>query len=206
LSAAAYFSERFLGGETLLLASLSPRRAELLRLVGARFEVVAPGEEPPPGPDSPEAEVIRLARAKAGAVAEAHPERWVLAADTLVFQDGELLGKPRETSEARGMLRRLQGTWHEVFTGICLARSGRLLSAAERSRVRFAAMSAADIDAYVRTGEPLDKAGAYGIQGFGALWVDRIEGCYFNVMGLPLPRLAALARQAAGSAPAEPAG
>jgi septum formation protein len=191
-----FFSELLLGGEELVLASRSPRRAELLRLVGARFRVEEPGEEPEPGERAPEDAVVWLARQKAAAVARNHPHEWVLAADTLVFQDGELLGKPRDEAEAHGMLRRLSGTWHAVYTGLSLCRDGRSFDAWERSGVCFVELTDRDITRYIATGEPMDKAGAYGIQGFGALWVERVEGCYFNVMGLPLARLARLFREA----------
>jgi septum formation protein len=195
------FDATFLHGHPLVLASGSPRRAELLRLVGAPFEVVLPPEEPEPHTHVPEEVVTVLARRKAGDVAASRPRAWVLGADTMVALDGRLLGKPRDADEAAGMLRALSGAWHEVYTGICLCRQGRESFAWERSRVRFSTLSDSDIESYIATGEPMDKAGAYGIQGYGALWVERIEGCYFNVMGLPLARLARLFREA-GAGPA----
>ena len=190
------FAGLFLDGAPLVLASGSPRRAELLRLVGAPFEVVVPGDEPEPHDAWPHQVVMDLARGKARSVAATRPEAWVLGADTLVWSRGRPLGKPRDQDEAKAMLGELSGAWHEVYTGLCLARAGREHLAWERSEVRFRSLTTYEIDVYIDTQEPMDKAGAYGIQGFGALWVDRVEGCYFNVMGLPLARLARLFQQA----------
>ncbi|MBI5835853.1 MAG: septum formation protein Maf [Candidatus Eisenbacteria bacterium] len=191
------FAGLFLGDAPLVLASGSPRRAELLRLVGAEFEVVMPPEEPDPHDAWPHQVVMDLARGKARGVAATRPDAWVLGADTLVWSRGRPLGKPEGREGAREMLRELSGAWHEVYTGICLVRHGRSHQAWERSLVRFVDLTDSQIDVYIATGEPMDKAGAYGIQGFGALWVDRVEGCYFNVMGLPLSRLARLFAEAA---------
>ena len=196
MSPAFPFADTFLHGHPLILASGSPRRAELLRLVGATFEVVVPPEEPEPHTHVPEEVVTALASRKARDVAAGRPEAWVLGADTMVAQGGRLLGKPRDRVEARSMLRALSGSWHEVYTGICLCRAGLEHPAWERSRVRFTELSDGEIMSYIDTGEPMDKAGAYGIQGYGALWVERVEGCYFNVMGLPLARLGRLFREA----------
>ena len=190
------FGRHFLGDAPLVLASGSPRRAELLRRVGAPFKVVLPPSESPPGDGPPEGVVCALAREKAEGVASLHPDSWVLGADTLVLKDGMLLGKPADPLEASRMLRSLSGAWHEVYTGICLVRKGRSYLAWECSRVRFVELTDRDIKDYIETREPMDKAGAYGIQGYGALWVAGIEGCYFNVMGLPLSRLGRLFREA----------
>ncbi len=194
------FAELFLGGAPLVLASGSPRRAELLRLVGADFEVVVPPEEPEPHRAWPHEVVMDLAGWKARDVAAGRPGAWVLGADTLVWSRGRPLGKPRGRGEAAAMLRELSGAWHAVYTGLCLVRAGREHRAWERSEVRFRHLTDSQIETYIDTGEPMDKAGSYGIQGYGALWVDRVEGCYFNVMGLPLARLAELFSRAAGSA------
>ena len=190
------FERHFLGGAPLVLASGSPRRAELLRLVGAPFRIQLPPSESAPGAGSPEDVVQGLAREKAEGVAPSWPDAWVLGADTLVLKGGSLLGKPEDPLEAARMLRSLSGDWHEVYTGICLVRKGRAHTAWERSRVRFVELSERDIMDYIETGEPMDKAGAYGIQGYGAMWVAEIQGCYFNVMGLPLSRLGRLFREA----------
>lgn len=177
----------------LVLASASPRRAALLAQVGLAFEVrVSDAAEDADRPGRDAAEVARdHARAKALAVARELPERLVLGADTVVVLDGEVLGKPRDAQEADAMLRRLSGREHEVITAVALAlgdggRTRLLDEHAERTRVRFRQLAAAEIADYAASGEPLDKAGGYGIQGRGALLVRAIEGCYFNVVGLPL--------------------
>ncbi len=120
-----------------------------------------------------------------------------MAADTVVAVDGDVLGKPRSEDDARRMLRRLSGKWHEVFTGLAVLvrQSQRTIVVVEKTRVEFAQLSASDIDEYIRSEEPLDKAGAYAIQGRGGKFILRIEGCYFNVMGLPLARLHAILRE-----------
>ena len=188
-----------LGGEPLILASISPRRHELLRMLGLRFETRSPEVDEGNGSarQAPAGYVERLARAKASSVAVGASGYAVLAADTVVFIDGEILEKPRDKSHARFLLGRIAGRWHEVYTGICLLRLSdhRIVGGHECSRVCFSRLSPQEIDLYVATGEPLDKAGAYGIQGYGGLLVDRIEGCYFNVMGLPLPRLRRLVHE-----------
>ncbi len=186
-------------GEPLILASLSPRRRELLRLLAIRHEVMVPEvSEGDRGVDEPaERYVERLAGAKARWVPREVHGYAVLAADTVVCLDGMVLEKPVDEDHARQLLRMLSGRWHEVFTGVCLRRmgDGRTVAGYERSRVLFSRLSDAEIGRYVATGEPMDKAGAYGIQGFGGLLVQRIEGCYFNVMGLPLARLRRLAHE-----------
>ncbi len=171
----------------LLLASASPRRLELLRALGLEplvrpadvDETLRPGEDPH---DAAE----RLARAKAAAVAEGAPAgAVVLAADTIVVLDGEALGKPRDEADARRMLRALRGRTHDVVTGVALSRDGRLVSGRETTEVLFAPMTDEEVDAYVASGEPSDKAGAYALQGLGGLFVERITGTPSNVIGLP---------------------
>ncbi len=188
-----------LRGEPLILASLSPRRRELLRMLSLRYETLVPevAEGNRDTDETPEGYVERLARAKARWVPRGLPGHAVLAADTIVCLDGDVLEKPSDTEDARHLLRRLSGRWHEVYTGICLRRLSdeRTVAGHERSRVLFATLPPELIEAYIATGEPRDKAGAYGIQGYGGLLVDRIEGCYFNVMGLPLARLRRLVRE-----------
>ena len=177
----------------LVLASGSPRRREMLENLGAEF-VVRPVDidESPLDGEQPEPYVLRLARAKAAACPRTE-QQIVLAADTIVALDGELLGKPRDDADAGRMLRRLSGREHEVLTGVAVVvdrePSGEPLRVAEveRTRVRFNELSEAEIEWYVATGEPLDKAGAYAVQGLGALFVERLEGNYSNVVGLPLP-------------------
>lgn len=173
---------------SLVLASASPRRAELLGRLGLAHEVRVTGVDESLRPDeSPRAAADRLARAKAEAVSE--DDALVIGCDTLVVHRGAILGKPADEEEAVGTLLRLQGAEHTVFTGIAIAASGRTESAVEATRVWFRSLAAAECREYVSTGEPMDKAGAYGIQGFGAAVVERIEGDYFNVMGLPIQRL-----------------
>lgn len=177
----------------LILASQSPRRRDLLALIGLSHEVqpadvderVVPGEEPV-------AYAERLAREKAVTIAVSTPEAVVIGADTIVVLDGEILGKPGSVDEARATLRRLSGRTHIVHTAVAVARAGRLVSGVETVAVTFRDLSEAQIAGYVATGEPMDKAGAYGIQGYGAVIVARVEGDYFAVMGLALGRLVRL--------------
>ncbi len=181
----------------LILASASPRRAELLRNAAIPF-VVAPAhvrEEPQPN-ETPLTYSQRLARDKALAIFASHPEDVVLGADTVVVVDGQLLEKPADADDAARMLRLLSGRTHQVITGICLAASGFERVEAEMTQVSFSPLSEAEIAAYVSTGEPMDKAGAYAIQGIASRWAQRIEGCYFNVVGLPVPRVYRLLRAA----------
>ena len=191
----------------LVLASSSPRRRELLAQVGHRFEVHPAHipEDPLPGED-PIVYVTRLAREKAEAVfreltSHASPLKLpldeqsplaVLGADTTVTLDNAILGKPENAADAVRILRLLSGRTHRVITGVALVTTKGSEVAAEVTAVRFLALSEAEIAAYVATGEPMDKAGAYAIQGRAARWIPRIEGCYFNVMGLPLALVCSL--------------
>jgi septum formation protein len=179
----------------LVLASASPRRRELLERVGLSFQVAHADldEEPRPG-EGPAALVERLALEKGAAVARTVDEGVVLSADTVVVLDGRLLNKPRDAAEACRMLAGLAGRWHTVYTGFALQGRGRWetrppLVGHETTRVAFHPLAPEQIEAYVATGEPLDKAGAYGIQDGGALLVRALEGDYFNVMGLPVARV-----------------
>jgi septum formation protein len=174
----------------LVLASASPRRRELLAQAGFTFDVFTADipEVRKPGED-PIRFVTRLAREKAEAVAERHalpPDTIVLGADTIVLVDDEILGKPQDAADAARMLRLLSGRTHQVITGVCLVKGRERQRAAEVTFVRFHTLSDKEIEAYVATGEPMDKAGAYAIQGRAGRWVPRIHGCYFNVVGLPL--------------------
>lgn len=176
----------------LVLASASPRRAMLLRQVGLRFEVIVPRvkEDVPTGDDFDRV-VVRNALSKALSVAPQSGGRAVISADTVVELDGAALGKPRDADQARAMLSKLSGRTHTVHSGLVLVDPARWLTYRDHSttRVHFRNLRGEEIDAYIATGEPLDKAGAYGIQGRGALFIDRVEGCFFNVMGLPLAKL-----------------
>ncbi|NUS47937.1 MAG: septum formation inhibitor Maf [Gemmatimonadaceae bacterium] len=173
----------------VILASQSPRRRELLQLVGIPHtvqpadvdEVYRPGEEPM-------AHARRLAREKAATVAAADPEALVVGSDTIVVVDGDVLGKPRDEAHAAEMLTRLSGRSHVVMTAVAVRWGGRERSAVEVVGVTFHPLTVEDIQAYIATREPMDKAGAYGIQGFGATIVERVDGDYFAVMGLPLQR------------------
>ena len=185
-----------------MLASASPRRAELLAAAGFRFTIAhADIDETPFAHEPADFYVLRLAEGKARAVALRHPHQPVLGADTTVVIDGHILGKPADAAQATAMLRRLQGRGHEVLTGVALVTEGQARVALECTRVWFAPMTDDDIAAYVATGEPMDKAGAYGIQGWAARHVTRVEGSYSNVVGLPV---AVVHRLLAGSAPVAP--
>ncbi len=180
----------------LLLASTSPRRRFLLREAGVPFDAVAPGgdAEDVAVAGKPEELVQRHALAKARSVAGDFAGRVILGADTVVVLDGAVLGKPSGEEEARAMLATLQGRTHDVYTGLALldAASGRAETAAEKTAVTIRPLSAEEVDIYVATGEPLDKAGAYAVQGRGAFLVKRLDGDYFNVVGLPLYRLSVM--------------
>jgi septum formation protein len=185
----------------VVLASGSPRRRQLLGEMGIRFRV-APTEADetlPPGAPPEEAALV-LAGRKAEAAAARDPGALVIAADTLVAVDGRILGKPRDGAEAVGMLKLLRGREHEVVTGLCVAYRGGFHRHCERTWVRFGGMTDREIEQYVSTGEPLDKAGAYGIQGRAGEFIAGIDGCYFNVMGLPKAALRRLLTDAVGEA------
>ena len=170
----------------LVLASQSPRRSEILRQAGIPF-VVRPVDvdETPLAGEGPRAYVERLALAKALA-APAGPQDTVLGADTTVTIDRLLLGKPADAADARRMLALLSGRRHEVLTGVCLRKGGVVIRDCATTGVWFQTLAGEELDEYVASGEPADKAGAYAIQGLASKFVERIEGCYFNVMGLPV--------------------
>jgi septum formation protein len=182
-----------------ILASASPRRREILTSLGLKFEIEPSGiPEPgcPPGGD-PVRCAKQLARAKAADVGRRHRSGIVIGADTVVAVGRISLGKPSDAAEARAMLRRLSGRWHEVITGICLydCRTRRAISTYSRSRVHFRRLSPAEVGWYVGTGEYHDKAGAYAIQGGASIFIDRIEGCYFNIVGFPVARFYEVCRR-----------
>lgn len=174
----------------LILASGSPRRQELLHLITSDFSVVTSevDERAITAPTAKEL-VQKLAEAKAAAVAAIQPGAIVIGCDTVVDLDGEVLGKPADQEEARSMMQRLSGRKHFVHTGVCLAGSGKKDCFVESSEVAFAPLTAQEIEAYISTDEPYDKAGGYGIQGGAAKFCTGISGCYFNIMGLPVSAL-----------------
>ena len=189
----------------MILASQSPRRIELMREAGYDIRVIpADIDETPFDDETPLTLVERLARAKAAAIAAEHaePNELTIAADTIVTFDGKLLGKPANEDEARTMLHELSGRTHQVATGVCIVRAGDVtaphaaesLSFVDVTDVTFYELTDEQIERYVASGEPMDKAGAYGIQGLGSLLVERIEGDYFNVMGLPVCHLGQVLR------------
>jgi len=184
----------------LVLASRSPRRAELLAAAGIEFSVRAADVDETPLPEeNPEHYVVRVAEAKAGAVALGDDEI-VLAADTTVVLAGEIMGKPMDPADAMRMLTALSSQRHEVITAVCLRNSHRTITDLSFSAVWFAPLSVEEIQWYVASGEPMDKAGAYGIQGLASRFIERIEGSYTNVVGLPVARVYQLLRELAGGA------
>jgi len=180
----------------LVLASQSPRRREILANAGFSF-VVRPANIPeiPLEGEEPAAYVLRLAREKASAVPAA-PGEFILAADTTVAAAGHILEKPHSVDDAARMLRVLSGRRHEVHTGVCLCHSGREWFGVETTQVHFVPLPESEILAYARSGEPMDKAGGYAIQGLASKFIDRIEGCYFNVVGLPVSLVYRLLKRA----------
>ena len=186
----------------LILASGSPRRAEILTSVGWEFtKHVADIDETEHDGESPERYVVRLAQEKAGAVADQYPGEFVLGADTTVVIDGQVIGKPVDLHDARRMLTLLSGKWHEVLTGVAVVRIGGVTSGIQSTRVKFASMNDAEINFLAERGDPLDKAGAYAVQAQAALFIEGIEGDYWNVVGLPVSlvyRLVAEARTKKG--------
>jgi len=184
--------------QQIILASASPRRAFLLKQIGLDFQVIPSSvEEIADSHLEPQEMVLKLAKRKAQAVSREYPQAIVLGADTVVCCEGRILGKPRDREEAAEMLYFLSGRVHEVVSGVVLQRliPESVRGEAVTTRVKFRDLTDEEITGYIATGEPLDKAGAYGIQGLGALLVERIEGCYFNVVGLPLSRLPDLFRE-----------
>ena len=182
----------------IILASASPRRAELLKQIGVVFELAPSQIEERPHPDEAPADYItRIARAKVIAVARERSAGLIIGADTVVVLNGQVMGKPENETDAQKMLRQLSGKWHAVLTGVALydVQTRHEVADYEKTLVKFAQMTDAEIEWYVRTGEPMDKAGAYGIQGLGGLFVDEVAGNYYNVVGLPIPLVYRLARR-----------
>jgi septum formation protein len=180
----------------LILASASPRRQELLRNAGIAFTVHPADIDETPQPGEPARSCAeRLAREKALVVHRYHPQEFVLGADTIVVVDQMILGKPRDQNDAARILRMLSGRTHEVITGICLAAPNALHVSASETLVTMSAISDDEIRAYIATGEPMDKAGAYAIQGIASRWIPRIEGDYSNVVGLPISQVCVMLRE-----------
>ncbi len=176
--------------KSYILASRSPRRKALLPLVGREFEVVAPGvQERIDNQKTPEEAAIALARMKAKDVGQRHPDRLVLACDTVVSVDGEHLGKPENAADARRMLNLLSGKEHRVVTGCVLTKQGEEVSFHGDARVFFHELAQEEIEAYITTGEPFGKAGAYAVQGQASRHIERIEGDYYAIMGLPVAKV-----------------
>ena len=174
----------------IILASASPRRSELMTLAGFRFDVIcADIDEIVPEKALPQEVVMSLALQKAQAVAKDHRKSAVVGSDTVVALDGKILGKPRSEKEAAEMLRSLSGRIHKVYTGVAIVCGEKVTSFFEETEVEFYPLTDQEILDYVATGEPMDKAGAYGIQGRGSVLVKRINGDYFNVMGLPISKV-----------------
>ena len=184
----------------LILASASPRRRELLSRMGLAFTVMAAEADETLLPGlSPQEQVVRLSAIKAQAVRdvlECRPGQVIVSADTVVVLDGNILGKPRDKAQAAQMLSALSGREHLVLTGVTVLTENGPQSLCEETRVFFRPLAPAEISAYIETGEPMDKAGAYGIQGYGALFVEKLIGDYYNVMGLPLCALGQMLRAA----------
>jgi septum formation protein len=182
----------------IILASASPRRAEMLEILGVSFELAPSNVNERPHPDeAPSDYIIRLARAKVIDVARKKEAGLVIGADTIVVVDGKLLGKPEDREDAERMLRQLSGRWHAVMTGVALYEAGtkREVVDYDKTLVRFAQLTEREIDWYVGSGEPMDKAGAYAIQGKGSIFVEEIAGNYHNVVGLPIPLVYRLAKR-----------
>lgn len=181
------------GAPSVILASQSPRRRELLTLIGIQHTVrPADIDESVHENEAPVPHAERLARTKASVIAEQESSAIVVGSDTIVVIDDEILGKPRDDANAAAMLRKLSGRTHTVVTAVAAAHGSQLVSAVEQVVVTFRSLSDQNISDYIATREPMDKAGAYGIQGYGATIVERIDGDYFSVMGLPLGKLIGL--------------
>lgn len=171
----------------LILASGSPRRSEILESVGWEFTKSVPDiDESEIEGEAPGDYVVRLAKGKAEKVADEHPRGIVLGADTTVVIDGQILGKPVDMADAKRMLGMLSGNWHEVLTGVAVVEGGKTRAAIQSTKVKFVEMTDAEIDFLAEEGEPLDKAGAYAVQAQAALFIEKIEGDFWNVMGLPV--------------------
>ena len=174
----------------IILASKSPRRRELMESAGFDFEIVPATREEVVPPDLHDGQVAQaLAKQKAEEIWESHPDDTIVAADTIVVCSGEIMGKPKDAADAVRMLKKLSGNVHTVFTGVCIISQNKKVSFYDATEVEFYPLSNDEIADYVASGEPFDKAGAYGIQGKGAVLIKGIKGDYYNVMGLPIARV-----------------
>ncbi|NMB41733.1 MAG: septum formation protein Maf [Firmicutes bacterium] len=175
---------------SLILASASPRRAALLKQIGVDFRIIESCYKEPVVCNDDQVEAIALGKARE--VGKRYPESLVLGADTLVVCNGEVLGKPQDEQEARFMLAALSGKPHKVVTGVALVHKTREMTAREETMVWMKPLAEKEIDAYIASGEPFDKAGSYAVQGKGAVFVQKVDGCFFNVVGLPLQKTVAM--------------
>ena len=181
----------------IILASKSPRRKQLLSMMGLEFTVqTADIDETMDQSQPPEHEVAAVSARKAEKIAHEHPDDIIISADTIVVIDGKILGKPKDEADAAKMLRLLSGRTHTVFTGLTVCANGKPKTQVVGTKVTFRELSDAEIAAYIRTGEPMDKAGSYGIQGYGSMFVSHLNGDYFCVMGLPVCTLGEMLREA----------
>jgi len=176
-----------LKNENIILASRSPRRAFLLKNVGLQFEQIPSHIEENLNGMQPEDFVIHYSQKKAEAIQKIHTDSFIIGADTIVVLNNKIIGKPKNDEDAFQILKKLSGKCHEVLTGVSILFHDSQVSDIAKTKVYFNPISDEDIREYVSTGEPMDKAGAYGIQGYGSQFIDKIEGCYFNVMGFPIP-------------------
>ncbi len=182
----------------IVLASASPRRKDILTTAGVEFKTAVSQAEERLDPALPPGEAAaQAARVKAGDVAKTYPDDCVVGADTIVVLDGEILGKPKDKADAVAMLKKLSGREHTVYTGVCIIKDGAESCFSEATNVEFYPLTETEIEEYVETGEPMDKAGAYGIQGIGCALVRGITGDYFNVMGFPIARVLRAIREMA---------
>ena len=184
----------------LYLASASPRRRELLDMLGFSYRLLLPNADENSAETDPARLVAELAARKAEAAlellsAEERKNALIIGADTIVYANGEILGKPKDRADAVRMLRSLAGTTHAVYSGVALVKADGTVSGSECTTVHFGDMSDGEIDAYVTTGEPMDKAGSYAVQGICSMWIDGIEGCHFNVIGLPIRKMYKMLRE-----------
>lgn len=176
-----------LKNENIILASRSPRRAFLLEQVGVKFEQIPSHIEENINRMQPDDFVLHYSKKKAEEIQKTHPDSLIIGADTIVVLDNKIIGKPQNDENAFQILQKLSGKCHEVYTGISILFHDTHISDIAKTKVFFKPMSDEDIREYVSTGEPMDKAGAYGIQRYGSQFIDKIDGCYFNVMGFPIP-------------------
>lgn len=179
--------DNLLKNQDIILASRSPRRAFLLKQVGLNFKQIPSHIEEHLNGMEPEDFVLHYAKKKAEDIHKTHPDSLIIGADTIVVLRNEIIGKPQNNEDAFNILKNLSGKCHEVYTGVSILLNEIHISEIAKTKVYFTFISDEDIREYVFTGEPMDKAGAYGIQGFGSQFIDKIEGCYFNVMGFPIP-------------------